>query len=148
MKTRILSGICMVPLLILVYLGGYFLAGMCLVLGLLGIREFYNGFRNKGIEPSFPVAAISMIMLYLIYFLAPFGNHEVFYMCWLVVTTFLGLIYMFKIEKRSLNDGTATIVGIIYVGFFSFHMVLTGNCENYELVWLIIITAYGADTFA
>ena len=35
----------MVPLLVLVYLGGYWLTAMCIFVGLVGIREFFNGFK-------------------------------------------------------------------------------------------------------
>ena len=42
----------MVPLLVLVYLGGYWLTAMCIFVGLVGIREFFNGFKATSGESS------------------------------------------------------------------------------------------------
>ena len=54
MKTRVLSGLVMVPLLAILYFGGYVLFAACLCIGLMGVREFYNGFHAIGVKPSYP----------------------------------------------------------------------------------------------
>ena len=50
MKTRIISGLVMAPLLVLVWLGGYWLMAAAFLVGLIGIRELYNGFEAQGRE--------------------------------------------------------------------------------------------------
>ena len=40
MKTRVLSGLIMLPLLIILVLGGYVLFAGCFVIGIMGVREF------------------------------------------------------------------------------------------------------------
>ena len=44
MKTRIISACVMLPLLILVYLGGYPLMAAAFLVGAIGLHEFYKGF--------------------------------------------------------------------------------------------------------
>ena len=51
MKTRILSACIMLPLLILVYLGGLWLFAAALAVGVIGLREFYKGFEAVGTRP-------------------------------------------------------------------------------------------------
>ena len=67
MKTRVISGLCMVPLLAVVYLGGYWLAAACILVGLIGVREFFNGFKAMDIHPSEKIAYCAMVVLYLIF---------------------------------------------------------------------------------
>ena len=71
MKTRVISGLCMVPLLAVVYLGGYWLAAACILVGLIGVREFFNGFKAMDIHPSEKIAYCAMVVLYLIHGLTP-----------------------------------------------------------------------------
>ena len=59
------------------------------------------------------------------------------------------LLYLFKIEERQLADATATITGIFYVVFFSYHVVLVDQTGEYSnLIWLIILSAFGTDIMA
>ncbi|MDR0853817.1 MAG: phosphatidate cytidylyltransferase [Clostridiales Family XIII bacterium] len=46
MKTRILSGLIMAPLLILIFLGGYFLLVGAFVISFVALREFYGAFKG------------------------------------------------------------------------------------------------------
>ena len=55
MKTRILSGIIMLPLLAFVFVGGKLLLAGCFLLSILALREFYNGFSGLSITPSVPI---------------------------------------------------------------------------------------------
>lgn len=56
MKTRIISACVMLPLLIFVYFGGWFLWAMALAIGIIGVREFYRGFEAIGAKPSYHIA--------------------------------------------------------------------------------------------
>ncbi len=154
MRTRILSGIAMVPLLILVYLGGVWLALMCIAVAWVGLTEFYNGFENMGIHPSRIIGCGSIILLYLthglLYLLkGPLPEQNVFLLGWLALCVLCGSIYMFKVTERTPADAMATITGMVYIVFFSYHVVLVDGTGEYSiLIWLVLITAFGSDIFA
>ena len=135
----------MVPLLVLVYLGGYWLTAMCIFVGLVGIREFFNGFKAMDIHPSEPI--VSMFVLYMINGFWP-QYHE-FILAWLAASIMASSIYIFKINERKLEDGMATMLGIIYVVFFSYHVVLVDQTQEYSiLIWLVLLSAFCTDIFA
>lgn len=162
MKTRVISGIVMAPLLILVLLGGHFVTGFALVIALMGVREFFNGFRAMDIKPSYPIAVFSIVLLFAIDILrfnvSPANRFGIeiewttAYVFWMFFSILLSLLYLFNIDERKVEDGMATITGIVYVGFFAHHIVLTewhfGELPGATPVWLIFITAFGSDIFA
>lgn len=146
MKTRVLSGLIMVPLLAILYFGGYILFAACILIGIMGVREFYKGFEAMDIRPNFIIACISAAGLYAINIAG--GRYE-WYMLWLFASVLLSLLYLFNIEHRKLEDAMATITGIFYVVFFSFHVTLVDQTGPYSImVWLIVITAFGTDIMA
>jgi len=146
-KTRVLSGIIMLPLLILVFLGDYFLLAACFFVGVLGVKEFFDGFSGLGIKPAYGVAYVSALLLYGMYI--SFPETEAMFILWLTVSVTASLLYLFKIEERRLEDAMATITGMLYVVFFSLHVAMTEQLEGYGLmVWLIILTAFGTDIMA
>jgi phosphatidate cytidylyltransferase len=147
MKTRILSAIIMLPLLALVFIGGRLLLIACFAIGIMGVREFYHGFENLNIKPSYLVASISILGLYAINLFAPEINE--YYMLWFIAVIIMSLLYLFNIENRELADSMATLTGILYVVFLSFHVTLVDQAGEYGiLVWLIFITAFGTDSMA
>ena len=146
MKTRVLSGLIMLPLLIILYLGGYVLLAACFLIGIMGVREFYNGFKSMDVKPSFAIACIAAAALYVINL---FGEKYEWYMLWFFGCVLASLLYLFNIEHRKLEDAMATVTGIFYVVFFSFHVTLVDQAGPYSnLVWLIVITAFGTDIMA
>lgn len=146
MKTRIISGLAMMPLLFIIYLGGYYLMAAGLVVALVGLYEFYRGFYSVNIRPSYAIGALSCLGLYAI---ALFRADHSFYMIWLFASVLACLLYLFDIENRKLEDGMATITGIVYVLFFSFHIVLIDmNPAGKYMIWLALLSAFGTDIFA
>ena len=147
MKTRIISGLCMVPLLVLVYLGGYFITALCIVIGFMGVNELFNGFNAMDVRPSRAIAYGSMMVLYVIGVLFPM-EHE-FIIAWLAASVMASSIYMFKINERKIEDALATMLGIIYVIFFSYHVVMIDRTEIYsDMVWLVLLSAFCTDIVA
>lgn len=151
MRTRVISGLAMVPLLIVFYFGGYWLMGLVLLVSILGIKEFYNGFEHMDIHPSLPVGYASIAVLYgvnaYMYYMGDFNN--VFMMAWIALVIMAGSLTMFKMDKVKPVDAMATIVGVIYVVFFAFHVVLVDELDNLSIMkWLILLTAFGSDIFA
>lgn len=154
MKTRILSGLIMAPLLVILIIGGYVLYAGCFVIGVMAVYEFFKGFKAMDIHASFPIAVCAAIALYIIGIMqeqmAEGGTETPFwYMLWFFAVVVASLLYLFKIEKRKLEDALATITGIFYIVFFSYHIAMIAMMGDLEyLVWLVVITAFGTDIMA
>ncbi len=137
----------MLPLLALVFIGGRLLLIGCFIIGLMGVREFYHGFESLNIRPSYMVANVSILGLYAINLFAPADSN--YYMFWFLAVVIMSLLYLFNIENRELADAMATLTGIFYVIFLSFHVTLVEQTGEYGiLVWLIFLTAFGTDIMA
>jgi phosphatidate cytidylyltransferase len=146
-KTRILSAVIMLPLLAFVFIGGRLLLIACFIIGMMGVREFYHGFESLNIKPSYMVANISILALYAINLFIPENND--YYMLWFLAVILMSLLTLFDIEKKELADAMATLTGIFYVVFLSFHVTLVDQTGEYGiLVWLIFLTAFGTDIMA
>lgn len=146
MKTRILSGLIMVPLLAVLYFGDYVLLLACFLIGVMAVREFYKGFEAMGIKPCYNVAYAAVLGLYAINM---FTRDYHWYMVWFFGCVLLSLLYLFRIEERKLEDALATMTGIFYIIFFSYHVLLVDQTGEYSiLVWLIVLTAFGTDIMA
>lgn len=138
----------MLPLMAFVFAGGKVLLLGCFFLGILGVKEFYNGFKNLGIQASLPVAMAATFALYAINLFA-FEKSQELMMLWVFSVVLMSLLYLFRIDERKLEDGLATATGILYVVFFSYHIVLVEQTGQYGLlVWLIFLTAFGTDIMA
>ena len=69
-------------------------------------------------------------------------------MCWLVLLVVCSCLYLFKFDERKLEDGMATIIGVVYIVLFSYHVVLVDQTVHGILVWTIVFSAFGTDIFA
>ena len=147
MKTRIIAGVCMVPLLIFVYLGGYPLMAVALAIGLMGIHELIKGFAAMDIHGSRPIAFALLILLYAFHFAFPEDQAAIG--AWLAIAVIVNLLTLFKMDGKKIEDALATLFSVVYVGFLSFHIVLIDETEKYSvLIWLVLITAFGTDICA
>ena len=61
MKTRIISGLIMAPLLIVLYLGGWWLWAAALLIAIMGLQEFYKGWNSLDVHPSKEIGYIAAI---------------------------------------------------------------------------------------
>jgi phosphatidate cytidylyltransferase len=227
LKQRIISGLMMVPLLLVIYLGNYVLMAACFLGSFFALREFYQAFERatggnrdllrtatdseallsalESVEPSesvdeddrlslgdlsaldgeIPAAeacsanslpirpsyVVGCISIVLLYGLAVFLDTS-FIMIWFVLVVILSFLSIFRLKAHSLTDGFVTMVGIFYVVFFVFHIVLAGfgnswvdslgspirifsdNWLHYwrsgfqNPVWLVVLAAFGTDIFA
>ena len=150
MKTRVLSGLIMAPLLIILILNGWVLYAGCFVLSLMASYEFFRGFKELDIKPSYPIAVCSTIVLYGIGMLVAMGVIEGYnwITLWMFATVLACLLYLFNIEKRKIEDSLVTMAGVFYVSFFCYHIAGIGMLELKVLVWLVVITAFGTDICA
>ncbi len=161
MQTRIISAIIMLPLLLLVYFGGIWLKLACIAISFIGLKEFYDGFRNEGAQPCYIIGYCSIILLYVLHFagmsLEYFNGGAGQYapgratlvLLWAFVSVAASLIYGMDVEKRKNLDVVSTLTGIFYVVFFVYFVVLIDESEYaHNYIWLIFIIAFGTDIFA
>ena len=146
MKTRIISACVMLPLLILVYLGGYPLMAAAFLVGAIGLHEFYHGFEAAGTKPCMAIGYTALVALYALNLAFPSDLR--FVMVWIVLVVMTSMIYGFNVEERKLQDMTATLLGVLYVVFFSFHIVLIDQTADSDLIWLVFLAAFGTDIMA
>ncbi len=161
MKTRVIAGLCMFPLLLILYFGGVTLALACAVISYIGVTEFYNGWEAIDVKPSKKIAYFMITALYIMHFVSYYlylgvntfvrlGNLTPWLiMIWIVAAISLSMIYGWRITERGPFDAPVTALGLIYVVFFSYHLVLldrvvTGNIY----IWTVVIAAFGSDIFA
>ena len=119
MKTRIISGLVMAPLLIVVFLGGAVLKAAVFIISIIAVYEFFNIHKKNGIYGSIPIAIGSAALLYAMSFL---GIEPKYYVLWIAASAIACLLYMFNIDRRSSEDALLTVTGIVYVIFFAFHI--------------------------
>lgn len=154
MKTRIISGLVMVPLLLVLYFGGIALWAAALLIALMGIHEFCNGWENMDVHPSKPVCYVMTVLLFLTWFLpavqdmSKVHSNMLVMNVWMFAAVAAGLIYGWKINERGPYDSAATVVSMAYIPFFTYHMVLIDMTEYSILVWIVVIAAFGSDICA
>ncbi len=154
MKTRIISGICMVPLLAVLYFGGIALWILALLIAMIGVHEFCNGWNNIDVHPSKMICYVMTMALFLT--AIPMGNSSVpqFYSnmmmitIWLFLAVAVSLIYGWKITERGPYDSAATLTALVYIPFFAYHMVLIDMTEYKIFIWIVVLAAFGSDIFA
>ncbi|MBQ6622865.1 MAG: phosphatidate cytidylyltransferase [Mogibacterium sp.] len=153
MKTRVISGIIMVPLLLVIYFGGIWLWAAATLIALVGLSEFYNGFRNMDIEPSNAIgyvltAALFGVLGVMVWRGTPVESAFPLLMLWMFLSVAAGFIYGWKITVRGPYDAMATVCGLVYIPFFAAHIVLLDQTEYRLMTWIIVLAAFGSDIFA
>ncbi len=157
MKTRIISACVMLPALLIVYFGGYALLAACFLVAVVGLGEFYRGFEAMGIRPSHWIGNAAVVALYAINLLTDrsgiTGDSVLWHLLWVFGVIAASILYLFRIDERKPEDGMATMTGVFYVVFFSYHAVLidqfrSGANEYHLLIWLVFITAFATDIMA
>lgn len=146
MKTRIISGLIMAPLLVVLYFRGIPLVVAAFLIGAVGIYELFEGFKKIEIRPNVFVAWGMLLLLYIMHFLVP-GRLD-YIMLWTSLSVVASCVSIFAIDKHKAEDALATLLGIIYVGLFSYHMVLIDETSYGVLVWMVVIVAFGTDIAA
>lgn len=135
----------MLPLIALVYFGGYLLMAACIVVSFIGVHEFYKGYEAVGSRPAYGLAYAAIVLLYAAEILAP-GIPSLI-LLWVVLAVMGSMIYGFKVEERKLEDMSATLLGILYCVLFPFHIVLIDRSEYSILIWLVFLASFGTDHY-
>lgn len=135
----------MLPLLAVLYFGGYVLTVFCFGIALVGAYEFLKGFRTMGYEPCYPIVALAALLLYGAHI---FDTDMPIYLFSTVLVIIASSLYLFKNPESKLEDALSTMAAYFYVVIFSYHVVLIDSSYHKILVWLVVITAFATDIFA
>ncbi|MEQ8197528.1 MAG: phosphatidate cytidylyltransferase [Clostridiaceae bacterium] len=142
-NSRYLGALIIAPFIIFIYLGGDFLKYFTMAISAIGLYEFYNTLKVKGLNPIIPAGYILLILFYF------FNNNFELLMYLLIFSTFVLLCIPIINFKITFIDVALTLLGFIYVGvFFSFIYLVSGKTEGKFLVWLIFIGSWLCDTGA
>jgi phosphatidate cytidylyltransferase len=132
------------------------------MIALMGIHEFCNGWENLDVHPSKPICYVMTAILFSCVFITgafsqdassissvpPFFNNMMLICIWLFIAVAAGMIYGWKINERGPYDAIATVGAMVYIPFFTYHMVLIDMTEYKLFIWIVIIAAFGSDIFA
>ena len=103
-------------------------------------------------EKCKPVKWIGYLSCLLICFLHIIPKEYYLYVLGLIISLIVSILFIQVIitnMKTSIKDIFVTFFGIIYIVFFlSFLPILNGIENGKYLIWYVLITAWGTDTFA
>jgi phosphatidate cytidylyltransferase len=160
LRTRVVSGIIGIALLIVVVSFGEVALGIAVfLLALLGVNEFYDAAAHAGYKPIKAIGFIACAGVLLIglngninwvsTYVDLFKSIIYFSFCIFGIIVILFAIMIFLHDKYTLNDIALTVFGIFYVVFLFAFIILTRNLVNGKfLIWLVFIGAFATDTAA
>ncbi len=126
LQQRLLSAIVAIPILIwLFYLGGPWFLLLVEVVILVGMSEFFNMVKVKGLPPLEGAGTLAAMALGLV---AYSGDLQLLSMALAVAVMAIFALELRNIDLRFAITGTAvTLLGLVYVGFLFSHVVLLRN---------------------
>lgn len=147
---RMLSGLIGFPIvaLIFIYANTYIIDDFIAVISIVAMYEYL-----KCLSVDYkPVKWIAYIPCLLIPFLHVIPKEYLLTVVGVLVALIVALLFMKVIAsnmKTSISDIAITLFGICYITFFlSFISMLYGMENGKYLIWFILISAWGTDTFA
>ncbi len=164
LAVRVRSACFMLPLLLFLWLGGWWLFLLVVFCAALAMREFYNGYEHMGVRPAHGIGYASLILYALCCLLAgrygygaiAFGkkcivSYSQLVLLWLFITMALalGCAIFDKRDDHSIESGPVGALGALYIGFLMFHVYLLRCLPSGRLlVWLTFLISIGTDTTA
>ncbi len=148
MRKRIIFGVLGVVYLIFMFLlGNWFFSLSLLVFALIGAKEFYAAFRNKGFSPVNLLGYLSILVLFfgLIYERNLPVNHI------LVLFGLFAFAVPIFIQKQQPIDTAITFAGFFYPGVLLSYILLLKELPNPyrdSLLILALVATFATDTFA
>lgn len=144
MLIRLISSVVALPILFLfVILGGLYLKVAVCAVSLLALYEFYQALKVK----FNPIIMPSMVFTLVFYM----TSHQEWYMvltgAFTVYITYILIQYVLN-HDRAVADVAITILPVVYVIFFLYHVNLFEDMDKTYYIWLIFIVSWGADSGA
>ena len=146
MKTRIITGLCLVPLLVLVLLSNvYIISAAIWIVSVMGLYEF---FKATGLKDHKGLCIVGYVVAVLIC-LRTYISVQ-FYMALFYIGLIAVFCIMLKCHKTvSVLDAGLLIFGLIYIPFLLSTLIdIKGLQYGAYLLWIVFIGAFATDTFA
>ena len=146
--TRLISGIVLVLAAIFFFVqGGCFLLFALGVLSLLGVYELLRVLRME--KTSLAVVTYVATAVYYGMLCIYGGIDWLLFGLLILMMLVLLVIYVFSYPKLRIEDITKAVFAFLYVSVLFSYIARTRDLvAGNWLVWLIIISAWGSDTFA
>lgn len=148
MKTRILSAVVALPILIFIVVsGGYWLQAGVALLGLIGMHEFYRAVSKQQNGTHWIAYCFAVVYLAfperLVYGDALFAVFVSLFVVALLIHSVL------RHTKTNTNEMLTAFFGFFYACFLLSHIFLVREYTHGKLmIWLAFIAAFGCDTGA
>lgn len=147
---RILSGLIGFPIVALIFIYGNTYITDAFI-GIISIIAMYEYLKCLSVDYK-PVKWIAYIPCLTIPFLHVIPKEYLLRAFTALLALVVMLLFMKVIAsnmKTSISDIAVTLFGIIYITFFlAFISMLYGMEKGKYLIWFILISAWGTDTFA
>lgn len=135
--TRLIMGIAIgLTAMGAILLGGIPLTLLCLVIIILGSKEYTKILKNKGFLPSYKIIIVSSFLFALI---AYFDRLDLLPLTF-TISTFMAFMWvLFRGKQPYIANVATTILGFVYCGWFPLHLLLLrdiGCCEPVFNGWI------------
>ena len=112
--------------------GGLALTALCLIIVILGSKEYTKILENKGFTPSYKIIIVSSLIFALI---AYFNRLDLLPLAF-TVSTFMAFMWvLFRGKQPYIANVATTILGFVYCGWFPLHLLLLRDIGNIEPVY-------------
>lgn len=122
MIKRIVTGTALIVLAVtLILLSKWAMALLILPVGIFGAFEFYRLAEAKGLKPSISNGIFSVSLLYLSALIVPHNRLDMLsaVIAFLIIATMFVFVIKKDVAASSFVDAAVTVMGYIYIGFFS-----------------------------
>ncbi len=145
MKTRIISGLILLPIVLLtIYMGGDILKFTLLFTSLIGLFEFYRATNGKNEAINYINSLVTIV--YYVFFLNSNLPKEMLFLSYFMV---LFCYEVLNYPKVNITNVANSIFGVIYIPIlFSLIYLVREFEQGIYFIWLVLITSFATDTFA
>jgi phosphatidate cytidylyltransferase len=145
---RILSALLLIPLIVgPIYLGGYPLLVLALVVAVLGYYEFDAMLRRGGRRPFRALGLVLTLLLVSTPHIPQFDTAAAITVA--VLLTLLYSLFQARSPHETVLDAALTLVGAAYVGWLLRYALLTRMLPGgFELTIIALVGTWAADTGA
>ena len=148
---RLLSGIVLLAIAVFVLVfGGYYLAGVLLLLSLTAFYELSKALGIKKVHENSHILNLGFVCIVAFYLVLAF-TQDLLLLCMVAAFTVIAFLclYVFMFPKYRVEDIMAAVFSFAYAPVMLSFVYLTRHLEDGHLiVWMIIISSWGYDTCA
>lgn len=157
MKTRIITALICIPLLVTVLVApGYVICGAVVLVSLIGLSEFYGAVGLADKKPLTAIGYTSALVIPIFMYFKPYAAEysalgerlPAYLLVYLFILALFAVMLIFH-KNVSISDASLTMFSTVYIPYLLSHIILVRESQNGEyLIWLIFIGAFLADTGA